>query len=501
MCFLGWLPMRLTIAVAVALGCLSCGAAAKDMSFALQEQGLQPRFDLHQWIFADGDIVPGTANRFLDFMNAHPQLVSSATVILNSPGGSPLEGIRLGDAIRSMHFRTDVGSAGSAPMQRLPGQCMSACIFPYLGGEYRYLADGSSIGIHQFRFDHDLGAQIATEVSQQLSGEIVAYIKRSRADPDLFTLMTHTPPEDIHLISADELNRLKVVTGDIYSEEWSFEVHSYGSYLKADQITWRGENKILFGCNSNRLFMMVLSELPDREATIREAKNIVISINGQWVPVPASDIVGSPSPSGRSYIAWTIAPSPEMVGALKVADSIGSGLSPAQGIFAGIRGIRVGDAREKLVRTLTECLPSRADPKVAASAPSNPSTAPDVPNSEEETVLAKRVARNFSQRYKKAGMAGLKESIEACYGQVRKTLKESSLEYCYLLDQLACAIDEATSQQFKMPQASYWQCASALGRTVSVMALMQSDPQARLWSLQRWAAAKSMSLSELAALP
>ncbi|MGI8569373.1 MAG: hypothetical protein ACR2KT_10045 [Methylocella sp.] len=35
------------------------------MDFKLQEKDLRPNFDLYQWIFADGDIVPGTADRFI----------------------------------------------------------------------------------------------------------------------------------------------------------------------------------------------------------------------------------------------------------------------------------------------------------------------------------------------------------------------------------------------------------------------------------------------------
>jgi len=70
----------------------------------------------------------------------------------------------------------------------------------------------------------------------------------TRADPSLFALMTQTAPEHIHVLSMSELLKLKVVTGDIFSEDWSFEVHGDVNYLKADQITWRGENKLLFSC-------------------------------------------------------------------------------------------------------------------------------------------------------------------------------------------------------------------------------------------------------------
>ena len=91
-------------------------AMAGEMTFTLQEKDLRPNFDLQQWIFADGVIVQGTAARFGEFTKNHPQLIPDATVILNSPGGSPIEGMLLGDAIRDLHYRTSVGAAGQDPM-------------------------------------------------------------------------------------------------------------------------------------------------------------------------------------------------------------------------------------------------------------------------------------------------------------------------------------------------------------------------------------------------
>jgi hypothetical protein len=487
--------MRLTITIAITLCALTCSALADDMNFTLQEKDWRPNFDLYQWIFADGEIVQGTTAKFLAFVNANPQLIRGATVILNSPGGSPSEGMQLGDSIRALHYRTDVGSAGLEPMQRRPGKCMSACIFPYLGGEYRYLAAESAIGIHQFRFDRDVGGSVATQVSQLLSGEIVAFIKRSRADPNLFALMTQTPPDDIHIISPDDLNKLRVVTNDLYKEEWTFEVRNGRSYLKADQITWRGENKFLFICDGHKTFMMTLTQLPDRDTVIREAKNIIVMINEQSFPVASGDVAQRPSPSGDSYVKWTITLSRELAGALKVADTIGSVLSPAPGIFGGVKGIRVGDGREKLVRTLAECQALQGSSSAASIPPSSASSPANV--NQDDTALAKRVARNFDQQFKKAGMAGLKVSIDACYVQARKTPKESTIEYCYLLDQLACSVDETATKKMNISQENYWYCTTALARTMAAMTLIQADPQARSWTLQRWVAAKAIAFGEL----
>ena len=106
---------------------------AKDMTFSLQVKDFRPNFDLYEYIFADGDIVPGTKDRFLAFL-ANYKLTRAATVIFNSSGGSLMEGMELGDAIRARHFRTNVGTRAAQPPAIEPGKCINACIFSYLGG-------------------------------------------------------------------------------------------------------------------------------------------------------------------------------------------------------------------------------------------------------------------------------------------------------------------------------------------------------------------------------
>jgi len=347
-------------------------ASAKDMDFTLQEVDLRPKHDLYQWIFADGDIIPGTANRFKSFIASHPQLLADATVTLNSPGGSPIEGMLLGEIIRNRHFRTAVGRIGPEiatellwrgnRFEPLPGQCLSACIYPYLGGEYRYLTDGSAIGIHRFKFSKDVGGEITSEISQELSGMIVDYIKKSRADPSLFVLMTQTPPDRMSIIPRSELKALRVVTDDIFSENWIFEIIDGNTYLKADQITWRGRNKLLFICapyhNSRvpALMAMTNTAFPAREVVIAEAKKILIFLDGKSISMPSKTIAEAPRLSGDSFIRWMVFVTPQLAERIKMADQIGSGISPGpEGTFAGFAGINVGDGRRKIATFFENC--------------------------------------------------------------------------------------------------------------------------------------------------
>jgi hypothetical protein len=51
------------VATFLSLFIFATTASAADMSFTLQERDLRPNFDLDQWIFADGEMVPGKGLR------------------------------------------------------------------------------------------------------------------------------------------------------------------------------------------------------------------------------------------------------------------------------------------------------------------------------------------------------------------------------------------------------------------------------------------------------
>lgn len=334
-------------------------AAAAAMDFTLIERDMRPQGDLFQWIFADGDIGADSTRKFKDFVASNPQLIAGATVIFNSPGGSVIDGMRLGDEIRTRHFRTDVGRPSADRSDLATGECASACVFAYLGGDYRYLSGDSVLGVHRFRFEEELGGDITAEISQALSGQIVEYITKSRADPALFTLMTETSPDSIHIVPRDELERLKVVTGDVYSEEWSFEAQDNAAYLKADQITWRGRNKLLFVCPPGERkvpLLMTISELPDRDEIIKSTKTVLLILDGRPLPVAAEAVIQAPEVNGESNIRWAIALSPQFIKLLKMAGSIGSGLTPGpMDMFAGVAGIDIEPGRDKLDKFIEQC--------------------------------------------------------------------------------------------------------------------------------------------------
>ncbi|SDR49596.1 Inhibitor of vertebrate lysozyme (Ivy) [Rhizobiales bacterium GAS113] len=105
-----------------------------------------------------------------------------------------------------------------------------------------------------------------------------------------------------------------------------------------------------------------------------------------------------------------------------------------------------------------------------------------------DAELAKRVARNFTDRYKAAGMTGLKISVQSCYGVAIKAAKERSLEYCYLLDLFASAIDAGTLKKLGMQQEQYWLANSVSERAAGALRLVAPANSSIPQTLQSWGA-------------
>jgi hypothetical protein len=100
------------------------------------------------------------------------------TVYLHSPGGSVVEALKLGRLISKLKANTSVGRSSATS-----AECLSACVWAYLGGTYRFLPDTSEVGVHQFAFVNDKAVQTetATAVSQSMAAEIVEFMKQNRA--------------------------------------------------------------------------------------------------------------------------------------------------------------------------------------------------------------------------------------------------------------------------------------------------------------------------------
>lgn len=87
-------------------------------------------------LYFEGHIVEGDAANLVRTYAAAPGIT---TLILNSPGGSLAEGIRLAQTIEQLSLNTLI----------LKGrQCESACAMAFMGGKSRMAESGATLGIH-----------------------------------------------------------------------------------------------------------------------------------------------------------------------------------------------------------------------------------------------------------------------------------------------------------------------------------------------------------------
>jgi hypothetical protein len=188
---------------------------------------------------------------------------------------------------------------------------------------------------------------------------------------------------------------------------------------------------------------------------------------------------------------------------LRQAKTIGTGLDIGPNVFAGIRGINVGDGREKLVRTLNNCPLANESkvsrfPSTVEQNAENANTENEQQVADKDEAVAKRVARNFNREFKRGGMFRLKESVTQCYQQASRSYDYSSIEYCYILDQISCGMDAAFWKNLgKSQQDKFWLQDNAVKRT---LALLNVPGIKSTNSLPYWSKVESLALKELLAL-
>lgn len=168
-----------------------------------------------RYVRAVGDIEHYTAAQFRQFVKAYRLEGQALTVVLNSPGGDVIAGLRLGREIREQGFNTQVGW-----VQRLPrgghllrsGDCASACTFAFLGGVERY-AEDDVIGVHRFypgNLEPD-NRVILRPGDEAVAAMIKVYAVDMGVDASFIDISLAVPPADMRYMSNDELRDLAVV--------------------------------------------------------------------------------------------------------------------------------------------------------------------------------------------------------------------------------------------------------------------------------------------------
>jgi len=148
-----------------------------------------------------GTIAPGDADRIA------PRLAEIApdVVLLDSPGGSVLDALALGRALRRAGIETEVRDGAI---------CLSACPWLFAGGTERRAHPGARIGVHQHYFGENTLLPAFTAVSdiQRGLGIVMRYLDEMGVDARLMEHGLVTPPDAIYLLEPDELTDYRLAT-------------------------------------------------------------------------------------------------------------------------------------------------------------------------------------------------------------------------------------------------------------------------------------------------
>lgn len=145
-------------------------------------------------------------------------------VAFNSPGGSLISGLRIGEYLR--HVRADTLISNSytvwwdAPEEVVVDSevvCYSACFYAFLGGVKRsaeVYGDEIPLGIHQF------SGGTTVESSQIVSVLLAKYAEDLNVDRRVIDWASLVPPDEIRLLSKREANGLNVLNEDPPLSPW-----------------------------------------------------------------------------------------------------------------------------------------------------------------------------------------------------------------------------------------------------------------------------------------
>lgn len=202
---------RRLLAAFLSLGLLTSPAAALDSLSIKKGNWAEGSIAL----MLKGDI--GTGDALLVQRALRDNKGSLVVVVLDSPGGSLAESLRIGRMLRDEKAATFVPSWGT---------CTSACFYIFAGGESRFVGEGARIGVHQFAYNDSVveNANTTMKNAQTLTSEINLFLARSGVDPLVGVLAGAVPPTEMLVFDYEDLKSLGIVTA--YSEdsgEWASE--------------------------------------------------------------------------------------------------------------------------------------------------------------------------------------------------------------------------------------------------------------------------------------
>lgn len=280
--------------------------------------------DLYQSIYAAGSIESGDTRRLALLLDQW-QVIPGGTVVFDSPGGSLREGLALGRLIRERELHTDIRrmSADDGQVDG-PAQCASAAAWAYLGGVFRHIHPDSTFGIHRF---YSPDSRVDADVAQVLSGELVEYLGTMGIDPDVFRLSTIAGRDEILIPNHEDLERLRIVTGNVLNVTWEYRNVEGFSYLAGEQRDNRGLNKLLFLCGNGNLGIHGYLDSPDPQMVVSSTPYRGWMIDGKFYEFAPGEMIGEPMVSNQ-YVIIATNVSEERLEQILAANKVGMALQP-----------------------------------------------------------------------------------------------------------------------------------------------------------------------------
>ena len=176
-----------------------------------------------QWIAAIGMITTDTPAAFEEFAKTVKR--KGLWIEFSSPGGNVVASLELGELIRRGGYNTDVAFTvlqGHGKDSLMPGYCLSACGYAFLGGVKRDLQEGSVLGYHQFFFDDpdvEMDEKTGAEAAEILTHFIAGYLQRMGIGARLLDLASATKPTDYYEPNSHERIEMHIVTEDAEEAE------------------------------------------------------------------------------------------------------------------------------------------------------------------------------------------------------------------------------------------------------------------------------------------
>jgi hypothetical protein len=180
----------------------------------------------HAWISAVGPITEKTPRDLAAFVadrDAH-----GAVMVFDSEGGSVVDTLELGRALRRLDITTTVGKTMTGPASRgratisPSASCESMCAFAVLGGAYRYVPPEARVLVHQIwlakkRERPETASYAADEIVlvERDIGSLARYTIEMGGNIELLETALKVPPwEPLYRLSRDEIQRMGLNTVD-----------------------------------------------------------------------------------------------------------------------------------------------------------------------------------------------------------------------------------------------------------------------------------------------